>query len=280
MIVTKRFEGGITVHGITTGTVAVTKEHYRYSGLGVLRIPKILFGRSFVPAMPIWVWVIETPQGTYLIDTGESTKFYDEHHFKEKREGYINRKILRIEVAEEQQINNQLAAIGLSADRIDAVIMTHLHVDHTDGISFFPDKEFFVSRSDWQKPIGAPVSSFPAWFKPSLVEHEKTNLPFSGAYQFSKELTITATPGHTLGHQSVLLEVGEYLIMFAGDTSFDESQLLNNEVGGINLQINKSKETLNNIRLLSQHAQLIYLPSHDPQSGERLANLKITCSEP
>ena len=162
MIVSKKLGNGITVHGIQTGTVAVTKEHFEYSGWGLLRIPKILFGKTFMPEMPIWTWCIETPEGTFLIDTGESTDFYNADHFKQKGEDFVNRRILRIKVSAQQHIDQQLLQIGLSPDKIDAIIMTHMHLDHTDGLRFFPNTEIFISKKDWEMPYGIALSTFPS----------------------------------------------------------------------------------------------------------------------
>ncbi|MEL6670812.1 MAG: N-acyl homoserine lactonase family protein [Bacteroidota bacterium] len=276
MIVSKTFENGIKVHGFRTGTVAVTPEHYAYSGLGLLRIPQILFSRRFLDDMPIWVWVIETRHGNYLIDTGESIRFYEDDHFGDKRDAFVNRRILRIKIQEKEQINYQLKKVGLSPEQMDAVILTHLHIDHTDGIGFFPEQEFFVSRLEWEKPVGAPFSTFPSGFKPSQILHEKTALPFAGAYQFSEEITLLSTPGHTFGHQSVLLNVGSHMIMFAGDATFSEAQMLRGEIGGISISPRQARETVSKIQAFSQEVELIYLPSHDPESGLRLQKLQAS----
>ena len=85
-----------------------------------------------------------------------------------------------------------------------------------------------------------------------------------------------STPGHTIGHQSVLLNVDGYSILFAGDMTFSEQQLLDCEVGGINMNISKSKKTIRGVQRLSKEVNLIYLPSHDPQSAERLTKLRTT----
>lgn len=89
-------------------------------------------------------------------------------------------------------------------------------------------------------------------------------------------MELVATPGHTIGHQSILLSVDDYSILFAGDMTFNENQLKNKIVGGINMNLKKSKETIQQVQQFSREHNLIYLPSHDPNSGKRLMELKTT----
>ena len=79
-----------------------------------------------------------------------------------------------------------------------------------------------------------------------------------------------------MGHQSVLLSVDNYSILFAGDMSFNEYQLKNKIVGGINMNIKKSINTIEMVQKFSRENNLIYLPSHDPNSGKRLLELTTT----
>jgi glyoxylase-like metal-dependent hydrolase (beta-lactamase superfamily II) len=67
-----------------------------------------------------------------------------------------------------------------------------------------------------------------------------------------------------------MLEVDGCHILFAGDTTFNEDQLLRNQFGGFSVSLQGARDTLSNIRAFSRMTRLIYLPSHDPKSGERL----------
>jgi len=276
MIQTKTFKSGIKIHALQTGTVNVKREHYQYNGNGLLRFPKIIFSNSWKGEMPIWTWVIESQYGNYLIDTGESADFYDSTHFKTKTDNYIYRKMLQFNITREQEIDQQLIKVGLNINSIDAVILTHLHLDHVDGIKYFQNSKFLVSKVDWERPSGVPTGKFPKWFRPELILCKKSENGFKRSYAISKHLKLVSTPGHTIGHQSVLLTVDGYSILFAGDMTFNEEQLLNCHVGGINMNIEKSKNTVREVQRFSKQTKLIYLPSHDSESGKRLLELKRT----
>ena len=276
---TKVFSNGIKVHGFQTGTVAVKKGHFGYSGSGILRFPSILFGKTWSKPVPIWVWLIETPHGKYLVDTGESSVYHNPGHFRNPIDRFVHHTILQINIDVEENIDRQLDRVHVAPEDVDVVILTHLHIDHTDGIRYFPRSEFLVSNTELAKPFGVPFSTFPGWFRANKISHTHTDLPFEGAYRLSEDLTIVSTPGHTFGHQSVLLSVDDVVLFFAGDATFNEHQVIHSQIGGINVSVNKSRKTLRRIKELSQQTHLVYLPSHDPDSGRRLLDLQKTVAE-
>jgi glyoxylase-like metal-dependent hydrolase (beta-lactamase superfamily II) len=74
----------------------------------------------------------------------------------------------------------------------------------------------------------------------------------------------------------VLLDDGEVSYLFAGDTSFDETQLVQGIVGGISADVGQARESQEQIRALLVARPTVYLPSHDPQSATPLTTRKVT----
>jgi len=80
-----------------------------------------------------------------------------------------------------------------------------------------------------------------------------------------------ATPGHTAGHVSVLAQDGDVSFFLAGDTSYNEALMLAGQVDGVSADEGVARATLGAIQHLARTQPTIYLPTHDPQSGARLA---------
>ncbi|MEL6537410.1 MAG: hypothetical protein AAFQ98_18460, partial [Bacteroidota bacterium] len=59
----------------------------------------------------------------------------------------------------------------------------------------------------------------------------------------------------------------------AGDVTFTQNQLLQNGVGAIHQDFKASRDTMGKIRSYAAQHEMVYLPTHDPQSLDRLLNL-------
>ena len=151
----------LKIHALTTGTVAIKQAHFAFGGPEFLRFPAILADPRWTRPFPVRVWVVEHPEGLLVVDTGENVRFHDTDYFQGDPTGFVNRRILRIAVREEEEIGNQLLALGLSPDSVRWVVLTHLHIDHTDGLKNFPNSEIVVSRKEWENPYGAALKRFP-----------------------------------------------------------------------------------------------------------------------
>jgi N-acyl homoserine lactone hydrolase len=145
-------------------------------------------------------------------------------------------------------------------------------------LKFFPKKtEIIVGEYESKHPTGDFKSSYPAWFKPNAVPYKKDKIEvFDKAYPInqSEDLFYVPTPGHTMGHSSIVFKTDHFDILFAGDTSYFQSQVLENEIPGVNANYKKTHETYEKIKAYAKIRPTIYLPSHDPEAGQRLLEAK------
>jgi glyoxylase-like metal-dependent hydrolase (beta-lactamase superfamily II) len=119
---------------------------------------------------------------------------------------------------------------------------------------------------------------WPGWLDPELLSLGDGPFgPFAASERLTRDGTVrvVATPGHTPDHVSVLVEDGAETVMLAGDTSYSEALMLGGKIDGISMNAAVTARTLAAIREFAADRPLIYLPTHDPESADRLARRQI-----
>jgi glyoxylase-like metal-dependent hydrolase (beta-lactamase superfamily II) len=271
-----KFKDGVgTIHAISTGTVSVKKRFKFAKGGNILSKINFMMDKAFTEPFPIWAWVIEHPEGIFLIDTGENANVNDEEYFK--KEGmffnWLNTSQFKFDVAPSEEIGVQLSMLNLSPDKIATVVLTHLHLDHIDGLKYFKNSNILVNDYEWKHPSFALPSLYPEWFSPTLMKlHENENSSFTKSISLTEanDLLLIATPGHTKGHCSVLATAENNSYLFAGDVTYDQQQLIDETFAGAHQDFKFAKRTYHEIKKYAAKNKMVYLPSHDWESSVRL----------
>jgi len=275
-------------HAIQTGTVAVKQSQQQGSrGDGPVRLLNTMLDPTWTEPLPIYVWVIEHPEGLIVIDTGETARTGER--------GYLPwwhpyfKLGMKASVRPEEEIGPQLQVLGLAPREVRWLVMTHLHTDHAGGLCHFPDSEILVSRTEYEQAAGYRgqlrgylSNHWPVWFAPRLIQYRPEPVgPFPESYSLTEagDVLLVPTQGHTAGHLSVLVRLADRTILFAGDTSYTDQMMLDQIVDGVSLNRQVARQSLSRIRDYVERFPTVYLPSHDPESGERLAAQKITLPE-
>lgn len=273
--VTVKTEGGLTIHRIQTGYVAVKQAHRSYDGPDGQGILAIASANTWTEWLPITAWVIEHPEGVLVIDTGEEAAVNDPTYMAcDPASAFFYNSFLRFAVTPEEELAAQLAGLEIRPSDVRWVIQTHLHGDHVHGLKHFSQSEVLVSPLDYPSSLGAVPCLYPSWLNPTLVNFSPSDVTgFGRSYPVTRarDVLIVPTPGHSNGHQSVLIRESGKSYLIAGDASFDEAQMLAGGVAGIASDPSLSRQTLAHIRAYCAAHPTVYLPSHDHETPTRLA---------
>lgn len=147
---------------------------------------------------PTYGYLIEHPEKTILVDTGMGRHPEVDAHYQPRR----------------VELRAALAAAGSRIDRIDHVVNCHLHFDHSGGNPEFRGRPIFVQRAELDLARTVAWHTLPELVDPPGVSYEVLD----GSAEILPGVHIVATPGHTAGHQSVVVTGGDGTVIVAGQS--------------------------------------------------------------
>ena len=119
---------------------------------------------------------------------------------------------------------------------------------------------------------------WPSWFAPELIDLAPNAFgPFPGSFKVTRagDVIVVPTSGHTDAHVSVVVQDSDRTYFLAGDASYTQRFMLDQQIDGVALDAQAARQTLQRIRQFAQSTPMVYLPTHDPASGDRVVSKSI-----
>ena len=169
------------------------------------RIRRLHYGYIVAPAgtqdvgqpIPVCGYLIEHPKGRILFDTGISPM--DD----ETRRRYLPRG---------SPVEEVLSSIGLSPGDIDLIANCHLHADHAGGNSRFPKVAVYVQEAELDV-ARTTEHTFPEY----TFDFPDVRLEvIRGEAEIVPGVRLIPTPGHTPGHQALVVDTHAGRVLLAG----------------------------------------------------------------
>lgn len=166
-----------------------------------------------VPYTPI---VVNTGAKLVVIDTGQGEAAF------ERTKGAAG------------QFQRNLAAAGIDRNAVDAVVISHFHGDHVNGLltaddkPAFPNAEILVPRVEWAFWMDdSEMSRAPSGRMQDLFKNNRRVFDALARkvtpYEWDKDvvpgITAVGTPGHSTGHTSFLIASGADQVFVQSDVT-------------------------------------------------------------
>lgn len=163
--------------------------------------------------VPVFAWLVLGGQKAFLVDTGCSLADWmkGSRHASGDASGG----------EEGIPLEDSLQRLGVAPSDIDTVILTHLHRDHFLNAGKFPKARIIVQ----EKELDFAMSPHPLfagsynkeWYKAFNFQ------PVAGDTEIFPGIELIATPGHTVGSQSVSVKTTRGRVVICGFCSIDEN---------------------------------------------------------
>ncbi len=217
--------------------------------------------------MDYFVWLARSPKRSVVIDTG----FSPEEGRRRRRE------LLRTPT-------QGLALLGVDADSVRDVILTHLHYDHAGNCGLFPNARFHVQERELSYATGRYMRHAvlrEAYDVESVVT--LVRLLYAGRIvccrdgeQVAPGISVHHIGGHTAGLQVVRIQTAQGPLVLASDATHYYANIERARPFPVVLHVGEMLEGYDRLRQLVADPTRI-VPGHDPQVMERFAPASAEC---
>jgi glyoxylase-like metal-dependent hydrolase (beta-lactamase superfamily II) len=167
-------------------------------------------------------------------------------------------------LARDVSLIDQLAKIGVKPSDIRFVAVSHTHPDHTGNLAAFPDATLLIQQKELDWTAKAGFLKLPP---------DRKVQPLSGDFDVFGDgsVVILSTPGHTPGHQSLMVHLNKtgWLIL-GGDVSHLEENYVADVVPPMNIEQEQSHQSMQRVRdIVAQRKATLWI-NHDPDQTAKV----------
>lgn len=202
-----------------------------------------------------FVWVIKNDQRTILVDTG----------FEEKEAALRGRKI-------NAQPREILKHLGLAAEQVDDVIVSHLHYDHAGTLEHFPKARYHLQEAEMAYATGRCMCD-EILRRPFTADHvcQMVQRLYSGRVRFhdgdgqvAPGVTVHHTPGHSKGIMSTRVMTKRGPVVLASDTTHFYDNFEQRKPFPILVNVEDTLKSYDRLEQLAEGSRAHVVPGHDP----------------
>lgn len=174
--------------------------------------------------LPVSQVLIQAGDKTILVDTGMPVIAAGDSAALEREYGMETSWIKPL-MSADQQVDIQLGLLGLKPADLDLVINTHFHFDHAGANALFTDVTVAAQQAELEE---AQTSDdyLPIWDAPGL-QFRAVQCDWSPV----EDVEMLLTPGHTPGHQSMLVRLPDGPWLFTFDAVYTEEHWRRDRLG-------------------------------------------------
>jgi N-acyl homoserine lactone hydrolase len=147
---------------------------------------------------PCLGYLVRHPAGLLLVDTGMGSDPGVDAHYRPRRHG----------------LHDALSGVGARVDDVRFVLNCHLHFDHCGGNPALPGRPIFTQRAELDAARHTPHYTLPELVDAPGLRYEQLD----GETEILPRVLVVPSPGHTAGHQSLVVRRSDGTVIVAGQS--------------------------------------------------------------
>jgi N-acyl homoserine lactone hydrolase len=169
------------------------------------------------------------------------------------------RKFHTVKRKPDQALRAQLQKHGIKPEEITLVINTHLHFDHCGNNALFSNAKFYVQAEELRYAY-APDRFQKAAYLRKFFDASLDYVLVRGKHQLTDNIILVPTPGHSIGHQSVLIKGARKNYVYCGDAAPLRENLEKRNIPGVLYRADQALKSIDKLRSIKN---AVYIYSHD-----------------
>jgi 4-pyridoxolactonase len=196
---------------LDSGTLVIDQSHITWN-----------IGCGTPVRFPVYSVLIEHPDGLFMFDSGYDLDLVNQ--------------MLPFELPEqsaEQTVPAQLEKCGFKPDEVSVLINSHLHFDHCGGNKHLVGAKTYLHRDELRQ-ARTPEPFERLGYADRGYDHAAAKFELlEGDVRLADGIHLFHTPGHTVGHYSLLVELeASHPLLFMADVSYTVAAFANDQQAG------------------------------------------------
>jgi len=209
-------------------------------------------------------YLIRHEKGLFLWDSGIPDAVAEKPEGVSGAGGLLVLKVTRT-------LQAQLKELDISPAQVTHLAFSHFHGDHVGNANLFTAATLYIQYPEFEAAFGPEPAKF--GFNPALYDklRDSTVVKLSGDYDVFGDgsVVILSTPGHTPGHQSLLVRLpATGAVVLSGDATHFQDNWDNRRIPARNFNKEQTAASMDKIAKVLQSEKAVLWINHDNEQSQ------------